>query len=113
VTTAVAGKVLEIILDESFLTEVRAKADYLNSRLEKIAKSNDGVKGVKGLGMLMGLDIADGGKLPELMTSLQAEGLIVLRSGTSILRIAPPLVITTDELDKGLTIIEKACSEIL
>lgn len=113
VTTAVAGKVLEIILDASFLTEVRAKSDYLNNRLEKIAGANDGVKGVKGLGMLKGLDIADPEKLPALMAALQAEGLIILRSGTSILRIAPPLVISEDELDKGLTIIEKACSEIL
>ena len=100
-TTAVAGKVLEIILDESFLTDVRAKADYLNSRLEKIAGSNDGVKGVKGLGMLMGLDIADVEKLPTLMAALQAAGLIILRSGASILRIAPPLVITTNPRTSG------------
>ena len=113
VTTAVAGKVVEIILEENFLAEVRAKAEFLNDRLEKIAGSNEKVKGVKGLGMLKGLDIADEGKLPELMKALQTEELIVLRSGASVLRIAPPLVISTDELDAGLAIIEKTCSTIL
>lgn len=113
VTTAVAGKVMEIILNDTFLADVKAKGDHLTARLGKIAASNDGVKGVKGLGMLKGLDIADPDKIPGLMAELQTEGLLVLRSGVSILRIAPPLVITIEELDKGLDMIEKACSKIL
>ncbi len=113
VTTAVAGKVLDIILDKGFLSEVRKKAEFLNTRLKKIAASNKGVKGVSGLGMLKGLDIADEAKLPDLMSALQAEELLVLRSGASVLRIAPPLIITTDELDKGLSIIERICSKVL
>jgi acetylornithine/succinyldiaminopimelate/putrescine aminotransferase len=47
------------------------------------------------------------------MTALQSEGLIVLRSGTCTLRIAPPLVITTNELEKGLSIIETVCAKAL
>ena len=113
VTTKVAGKVLDILLDEKFLAEVRQKAQFLEERLQKIAGSNKGVKGVKGLGMLKGLDIADENKLPDLMTALQREELIVLRSGTCTLRIAPPLVISIDELDKGLSILKAVCSKIL
>ncbi|MBN1686137.1 MAG: aspartate aminotransferase family protein [Spirochaetales bacterium] len=113
VTTTVAGKVLDIILNERFLAEVREKATFLEERLQDIASSNKGVKGVKGLGMLKGLDIADESKLPDLMTALQAEQLIVLRSGTCTLRIAPPLVISIDELDKGLSILKAVCSKVL
>jgi acetylornithine aminotransferase len=105
--------VLDIILDPKFLSEVKRKSDYLEERLQKITSSNDGVKGVKGLGMLKGLDIADESKLPEITAALQREELLVLRSGTSILRIAPPLVISIEELGKGLDLIEKICSDVL
>jgi len=113
VTTAVAGKVLDILLDKDFLEETRKKGKYLHDRLQKIADSNDGIKGVKGMGMLKGLDVADESKLPDLMAALQTEELIILRSGSCTLRIAPPLVITIEELEKGLSTIEKVCAKVL
>ena len=113
VTTAVAGKVLDILLDKDFLEETRKKGKYLHDRLQKIADSNDGIKGVKGMGMLKGLDVAEESKLPDLMAALQTEELIILRSGSCTLRIAPPLVITIEELEKGLSTIEKVCAKVL
>ncbi len=113
VTTAVAGKVLDVLLDKSFLAELKTKAKHLDDKLQEIAASNKGIKGVKGMGMLKGLDVVDANKLPDLMAALQSEGLIVLRSGTSVLRLAPPLVVTIEELDKGLSILKDVCARIL
>ncbi|MBT3272275.1 MAG: aspartate aminotransferase family protein [Spirochaetales bacterium] len=115
VTTAVAGKVLDVVLDEAFLAELEENAAYLESRLQEIAQKNPGITGVKGLGMLKGLEIdpARADKLPEIMAALQADGLLILRSGVSVLRIAPPLVISKEELKKGLSMIEETCLKIL
>ncbi len=113
VTTAVAGKVVDIILDKTFLDELAVKSEHLDAKLREIAAKNPGLRGVKGLGFLKGLDLVDGGKIPEIMTALQAKGLLVLRSGTSVLRLAPPLVISIEDLDCGLALISETCAEIL
>jgi 4-aminobutyrate aminotransferase-like enzyme len=44
----------------------------------------------------------------DLLARLQAKGLLVLRSGTNVVRIAPPLVIGEKEIQKGIDIIEEA-----
>jgi acetylornithine/N-succinyldiaminopimelate aminotransferase len=113
VTTAVAGTVLDIVLNEDFLEEVRRKAGVLDDALSAIAAKVSGVKGVKGLGFLKGLDIASGEKIPDVMSELQRQGLLVLRSGTSVLRIAPPLIIDDEDLLAGLSLVEQTCAEIL
>jgi acetylornithine/N-succinyldiaminopimelate aminotransferase len=113
VTTAVAGKVVDIILAETFLDELAKKAEHLEAGLQEIVAKNPNVRGVKGLGFLRGLDLVDGAKIPDLMAALQAKGMLVLRSGTSVLRLTPPLVISTEDLDLGLSLIAETCTEIL
>ena len=46
--------------------------------------------------------------MKELLAKLQAGGLLALRSGANVVRLAPPLVITNKEIDRGITIIEEA-----
>ena len=46
--------------------------------------------------------------MKDLLARLQRKGLLVLRSGTNVVRIAPPLVISAKEIQKGIDIIEEA-----
>lgn len=117
VTTAVAGAVLDILTDYRFLEEVRRKGDYLKVQLEEICSRTSMVKEVRGRGMLQGIEMeypAEEAKLKmkELLERLQNKGLLALRSGLNILRIAPPLTISTEELDEGCGIIAAVLNEI-
>ena len=46
--------------------------------------------------------------MPAVVRACQDEGLIVLRSGENVIRIAPPLVIPDREIDAGIELLGKA-----
>jgi acetylornithine/N-succinyldiaminopimelate aminotransferase len=117
VTCAVANRVLDIIFTPSFLLEVQSKGEFLKKGLETIAAKHAAAGEVKGLGLLRGLEIGNpdekGIKLcGEVIEKAKEKGLLLLRSGKNILRIAPPLVISESEIDKGLKIINNILEEI-
>lgn len=115
VTCSVALSVLETVTSEGFLGEVVSKGDFLKALLEEnLGKL--GLKGeVRGKGLLRGMVVEGIGqdKLPELMNRLREEGLLILRSGSNVLRMAPPLVISRNELREGVDIIFTVIKEIL
>jgi len=116
VTCAVANKVLDIIFTPPFLLEVQNRGEYLKKGLEKLAADHTAAGEVKGLGLLRGLTIGSpddaGMKLcGEIIEKAKEKGLLLLRSGKNVIRIAPPLVITEDEIDKGLKIISSILEE--
>jgi len=106
VTTAVAAKVLDIILEPGFLPEVRRKGDVLKEELTNLAREFSCIKGLKGAGMLQGvaLELPDKAvTMANVVTAAQEEGLIILRSGENVIRIAPPLIIPDSALKEGVT----------
>lgn len=117
VTTAVARRVWDIISDLEFLAGVRIAAEHLETGLERIAGRFDFITGIRGLGLLRGLEVAGpDDRIADIMTRIlsvaRENGLLILRSGTNIIRIAPPLVITPSEIDRGLGLLEVTLSHI-
>ena len=63
----------------------------------------------RGLGLMIGVEVRDGWTNRELAAKLIGSGLLVLTAGPG-LRFLPPLVITKEEMDKGLAIIKETLS---
>ena len=106
VTTGVGLRVWERISQPKFLEEVRGKADHLERRLGELQSRFPFIEQIKGAGMLRGLALhAPADRVGEIMKSAlkhaRERGLLVLKSGDNVIRIAPPLVITQKELDRG------------
>ncbi|MDR3201128.1 MAG: aminotransferase class III-fold pyridoxal phosphate-dependent enzyme, partial [Spirochaetales bacterium] len=71
---------------------------------------------VRGKGLLRGLEIiTPEDKLADVMKSIltkaREKGLLVLRSGKNVVRLAPPLVITSKEIQAGCAILAAAIKE--
>jgi len=116
VVAALACHILNLVQADSFLPGVQAIAQQLRTGLTALQKHFPFLGALRGAGMLIGIEINHPGTLesgsPELLASLidccKQQGLIVLRSGTNILRLAPPLTLTATDADKGLALLQKA-----
>ncbi len=109
VTTAVALKVWEHLTRPGFLEDVRRRAKALGSALEELKAKSPRVGELRGRGLLRGFQYiaGDGEGVAGLLARLRENGLLALRSGTDVLRIAPPLVIEEKEILQGMKIIEE------
>jgi len=121
VTTAVASKIWDILSNPQFISQIREKGEYLAGKLGTLTEKYSFLGGVRGRGLLLGLEVlqerlsksSDSAEvMPALLTAFREEGLLILRSGANILRIAPPLIIGTEEIDTGITIMSRVFDKI-
>lgn len=68
------------------------------------------VSEVRGKGLILGLQLTE--DPTPVVTAARERGLLVITCGTNTLRFVPPLVITKDEIDEGMTILEDAMSVV-
>ena len=106
VAAAAACYVLDALTDD-FLLQVQEKGDYLRSQIEAMELPCLGT--TRGLGMMIGIEVKGDKTNRELMAKLLEHGLMCLTAGPG-LRLLPPLVITKEEMDKGLAIMKEALS---
>ena len=98
VVCAAAAAVCDTI-DETLLAGVRANGKKLADGLGALP----GVVEVRGSGLLVGAELA-GPAAPIVAAALEA-GLVCLTSGANVLRLAPPLVVSSDDVDRALQIL--------
>ena len=101
VVCAGANVVLER-LDESFLAGVREHAAQLRAGLERLPH----VKGVTGLGLMLGIQFEDGVNAADVLAACRERGLLVLTAKTR-LRLLPPLVVTAHDIERALVILDE------
>lgn len=100
--------VLDRISDPEFLAEVASKGGQLRTRLGDLP--SDYLLEVRGQGLLLGVEFSR--PVKPLMERALQEGLIVINAGENVLRICPPLTISPDEIDRGISILT-GCLESL
>ena len=104
---AAAAQVVLDTLDEDALAAVREKGRYLRASIEAMGLPPLGA--TRGLGLMIGVEVKGEQTNSQLAARLVEAGLLVLTAGPD-LRFLPPLVITKEEMDKGLAIMKAALS---
>jgi len=89
------------------LAQVREKGDYLRSQIEAMDLPCLGK--TRGLGLMVGVEVKGGRTNKERAARLIDHGLLILTAGPG-LRLLPPLTITREEMDRGLTIMKETLS---
>ncbi len=106
---AVGNAVLDVMLAEGFLEQVRRVAARLRARLEDFARRHpDLIEEVRGEGLMIGLKC----RVPntEVITRLRANHLLTAGAGENVVRILPPLIIDDSHLEEGLAILERTAA---
>ncbi|MGI5958543.1 MAG: aspartate aminotransferase family protein [Massiliimalia sp.] len=99
VACAGAGVCVDTISNPDFLSEVCRKAEWIRGKLSSVPE----VKSITGLGMMIGLELAEK-SAKEVAAECLKHGLMVLTAKTKV-RLLPPLNITQEELEEGIGIL--------
>lgn len=104
--TAAINKVLDLFEENHIIENVTLVAPYLEERLEELVSKYDFIETRRGMGFLQGLvfNRPVGGIISKALEN----GLILINAGTNIIRFVPPLIITREDVDHMIAILE-AC----
>lgn len=107
---AAADAVLDVILQEPFLTGVRDVSDLLCRKVDAVVAAHPKVLQMRrGLGLMQGIVCA----VPntDLYARLMANGLLTVTAGDNVVRLLPPLIITSAQVDEAVEILDRTCRE--
>jgi len=106
VTAAAALYVLKKLTEPGFLERVRDRAAELDTAIKRVIDAFPWIIEARGAGMLRGIvvDLGDDHEnlFPEILSEARRRGVLLLRSAGDVIRIAPPLVISQNDLAAGL-----------
>ncbi len=107
--SAAAVAVTSEILSDGFLDSVVEKGQYLRSRLEDLAAKLPIIKEVRGMGLMQAVDLRKPGS--DITVSMRDHGVLVNCTSDTVLRFLPPLVVTKDEIDKLIDVLDFALTK--
>ena len=107
---AVAAEVLDIISAKTTLAGVKKRHAAFVAALEAINRKHRAFREIRGMGLLLGCELAEvhKGQAKELVKLAEKEGLLVLQAGPDVVRMAPSLLIPLADVKAGLRRFEAA-----
>ncbi|MCT4596274.1 MAG: aspartate aminotransferase family protein [Vallitalea sp.] len=106
-----AKVVLQELNKGNILNNVREQGKYLRKKLNEIKDKYDFVSDVRGHGLMLGIECSI--PVKEIIAKCIEKGLLLVGSGTNVIRFVPPLVISSEEIVEGISIIGEVLDEII
>ena len=107
---AAALETLHIMKEAGFLEEVRSKSAILLEQLRLAFQDHPKISAIRGLGMMIGIETS--ASLPKIVEAARQKGLIILTAGENVIRLLPPLTISREEIQQGITVLKEVFSEV-
>ena len=105
----VATKALELIYEDNLIENSKEMGAYLK---DEIAKLNiPFIKDIRGKGLWLGVEIEKSISAKKICLALMEEGVLAKETHETVIRFAPPLIITRDEIDWAMTKIKKVFTD--
>jgi acetylornithine/N-succinyldiaminopimelate aminotransferase len=105
---SIGNSVLDIIFEKGFLDNVVKQGNYLQSELIKIRERFPNIlEEVRGKGLLRGIKLKVDNV--EFLNKLFENKMLAVKASENVIRLLPPLIISKQEVDEAISIIEKVC----
>ncbi len=101
---AAVNKVLDLFETNHIIENVRGVAPYLEKRLDELKEKYDFIIDRRGAGLMQGLEF-DRPVAPYINSALD-KGLMLINAGQSIIRLVPPLIITKQNVDDMIAVLD-------
>jgi 4-aminobutyrate aminotransferase len=110
VACAAAIATLDVLADEGCYDRAAELGARAVDRLRREVGGHPDVRDIRGIGLMVGIELADKAVTDAVCARCLADDVIVLACGPdeNVLRLVPPLTITDDELERGLAILRAA-----
>ncbi|PYQ11289.1 MAG: aspartate aminotransferase family protein [Acidobacteria bacterium] len=122
VTMAVCRAVVDVIEKDRLADNAAVVGGHLRSRLDGLGEKHALVGEVRGMGLMQGVELVKDRQTKEpapqaaaaVMESAKDHGLIIGKGGLygNVLRISPPLTVTTEDADQAADVLDKALAEV-
>jgi len=108
------------LLEEKYISNAARMGEYIMSRIAEWPKKHPIVGDVRGLGLMIGIELVKEkqtrepyiGAKSEVIRRTFEQGLLVLGCGESTIRLMPPLMIEQDQVDFALGVLERCIAEV-
>ena len=108
--TRAAAFFLEQLTDKGLLDHVKTTGAYFERKLRTLALAHPVVVEVRGAGLMRGMELrVDAAPVIDLA---REKGLLVNRTAETVVRMLPPLNITTSEIDKAIDILDGVLASV-
>ncbi|MGL6196597.1 MAG: aspartate aminotransferase family protein [Thermoguttaceae bacterium] len=94
---------IEMIEKEGLLEKAKKLGQLFRSRFEKIAEENDVIKEVRGVGVMIGIELAVDGA--QYVKACMDRGLLINCTHGNVLRLLPAMNLTEEQAEEGIAII--------
>lgn len=106
---AVADSVLTVMLEKDFLENAKKVGAELKSELENLRqKFPDKIDEIRGVGLMLGIKMNQKIDNLEMVKKFIENGLLTIPAGENVIRILPPLIITSENVKEAIGKIERA-----
>ncbi|MFO0998240.1 MAG: aspartate aminotransferase family protein [Alphaproteobacteria bacterium] len=106
---AVGNAVLDVLLGEGFLDNVKRMATLTRARLQAVVTKYPNLfEEVRGMGMMLGLKCRVSSE--TMIDRLLKNGLLAVGAGENVVRLAPPLIIDERHVEEAVAIIDRSCA---
>ncbi len=100
---AAALAALQVIEEEDLCLAAQKKGVYMMDRLKNETKEWDEVKGVRGVGLMIGVELSFKGA--DVVKKMMEKGVLSNCASDTVMRIVPPLVISRQDIDKTIDVL--------
>ena len=107
---AAINKVLDLFKEDNIIENVKNVAPYLEQRLDELKERYDFIIDRRGAGLMQGLVFNR--PVADVINMALSKGLILINAGSGIIRFVPPLVITKENVDDMIAILDSCLGTI-
>lgn len=97
------------IMEKEIIQHVNEMSEYFLDKLSELKEKFPIIQGVKGKGLLIGLEMEN---VPKTITAFREKKILVLSAGEKVLRLLPPLTTTTEEIDMFMDTFAEVLKEV-
>lgn len=102
---AAASATIDVIVNERLPERAERLGRLLKNGLEKVKEESKIVREVRGLGLMIGVELKL--KCKEYVLKAMEKGVLLLTSGLNVIRLLPPLVIEEEQIEKVVQVLSE------